>query len=748
MTDRQVAAGHSPTQDGPTRRDGGGPAPGRPAASQERSSPNVLLAVLQRCGPVPCDCDEETQSRYRESVALSPAILSLQRSAGNAAVARALARDRRPVVQRDPPTSFPFTLPDRLRFTDRVFDRPVLCPSCHQPPRDPIPDAFRDRDATEERLDDWARERGRELQADGTLYDLARHPGEYARVVDELGGRLIRGVLTSHAFEGSPPAREAGAGMLRRRWPGIAPAVTSELLQWHQQEVAQAVLATPAGASLVTDPAALTRLDNTPYGHRLAVGRIGAVATVGLRWGNLVIDDIFNSGYSAIWFHLDGRPQWRYLMSGDTFIRTDPLITEVSRQVVERTRFAAALYPLLIRGLGVGMSFSPHIALVIAGIAMEELAEEMQREQEGRPGRSGSEILGSAALSLLVDRVFHHLGAPSAGGAAGVEARLAQHVERTAERAAPAIRRELAQAERPLVEAALRDGGARQVTDRALVSEGYRVEVDVLVAGERHTYRLARDGTWCRFTTRICGVDLGQAATAAATSPGAITRSQLTTLREGLAAAQSDVDFLRSAYERVRQTGRMDLSVLPPDARTRLSSLAPTGDAADLTLAELRDLPRTLDLQGELARGARQETQLVDQLRREGRPLYETMRAASPNHASRTAALRTSGGRDVASGLLPRTGVLNIDHVVPVREIIDLPGFRELRFEHQLAIVNDARNLCAIDAVANRSKSDWPWSMWPQALLHYDAATVSRMRALEAELRAHLTSRIQALGGR
>ena len=219
--------------------------------------------------------------------------------------------------------------------------------------------------------------------------------------------------------------------MLRRRWPGIAPAVTSELLQWHQQEVVQAVLATPAGASLVTDPAALTRLDNTPYGHRLAVGRIGAEAIVGSRWGNLVIDDIFNSGYSAIWFHLDGRPQWRYHMSGDTFIRTDPLVTEVSRQVVERTRFAAALYPLLIRGLGVGMSFSPHIALVIAGIALEELAEEMQREQEGRPGRSGSEILGSAALSLLVDRVFHHLGAPSAGGAAGVEARLAQHLERT-----------------------------------------------------------------------------------------------------------------------------------------------------------------------------------------------------------------------------------------------------------------------------------------------------------------------------
>jgi hypothetical protein len=94
---------------------------------------------------------------------------------------------------------------------------------------------------------------------------------------------------------------------------------------------------------------------------------------------------------------------------------------------------------------------------------------------------------------------------------------------------------------------------------------------------------------------------------------------------------------------------------------------------------------------------------------------------------------------------VPRSGSLDVDHVVPLNDIVRMPGFDKLRPERQLEVVKDMKNLRAIDSLANRSRGDRSWSEWSQALIHYDAAAISRMRALEDELRTYLSGRISTL---
>jgi hypothetical protein len=55
---------------------------------------------------------------------------------------------------------------------------------------------------------------------------------------------------------------------------------------------------------------------------------------------------------------------------------------------------------------------------------------------------------------------------------------------------------------------ALRKGGAHAVTDEVLKKEGYLLEVGIEEGGKRHWYRQLKDGSWCKFSTRVCGITL------------------------------------------------------------------------------------------------------------------------------------------------------------------------------------------------------------------------------------------------
>jgi hypothetical protein len=709
---------------------------------------------------------------------MTPAgVLALQRGAGNAAVAQRMAQrqpvtvsrcgpdhpgcgcDREqaaeePTVQRkDPFSGFPAPpgsplgppASDVLRFSTRMFmdqSLPTECPRCHRDrPTAPLSPVLVDRDATEPRLVAWAAESETALHQGGTVRRLQLDPAAFDPLVDDYGAGLTKRITSSREFEGTDQRRADGAETIRRRWSDIRPSVRDKLVTWYQGELATAVGMTPKGASLIVAPAALQSVLTTRHGGRAFLGRLNAEAAPGERHGIFVIHDIDGS---MIWFALPDRPLWLYGISQHEFIRHDPFIAEMSRQVYDNTRWILQVMPFLLKVGAFGLGFSGSVALILLGIVLDELATEMQADADGRPGRSVEEILGSAGTQFLVDRLFHHL-LGGAGKVAAPAGKAAAKAERIAERAAPLIKRELAAAEKPLVKGALESGSARTVTDAALKAEGYSVEVVVQSAGERHVYRLNKSGRWCRFSSPLCDLDLGADVVAATKSPASFTRGQLEDLRNKIATINSEIEFLTDIWQRMRRVGRMDLSLLSPKERALLDELVPSGDATRLTLDELRRLPRSQGLAGEVAKGADVEKELVARLLREGRPLYETMRAVSPSSAARSRVLREAGGRDAATGLKPRLGTLDVDHVVPLSEIVRMPGFDKLRPERQLELVNDVTNLRAIDSAANSSRLDRSFSEWPQAAVHYDPAALARMRKLEDELRTYVTGRIAVL---
>ena len=417
------------------------------------------------------------------------------------------------------------------------------------------------------------------------------------------------------------------------------------------------------------------------------------------------------------------------------------------RQVYESTRWIKFVLPFLLKVGAFGLGFSGSVAVILAGILIDELAEEMQRDAEGKPGRTPDEILGSIGTQFLIDRLFHGLfgGFGKGAAAAGIAPKLASKLEHAADRAVPLVRKELVEAEKPLVKEALEHGTARRLTDKAAVAEGHTLEVAVETAGERHVFRMNKDGTWCRLSSPICNLDLGADIAAAAKSPKSITTTRLADVRAQMTTIIDEISFLETTYQRMKAAGKMDLTLLSKEERALLDQLAEEGNAAKLSLAELRDMKGSPALTKTIDMAADEEKRLVAQLYREGRPLWEIMRAASPSSKARAAALAEFGRRDAVTGLAARSGVLEIDHVVPLNDIVRMPGFDKLRPERQLEIVNDVKNLRPVDRFANSSRGDRSWSNWPQALIHYDLAAINRMKALEGELRAYVEGRIARL---
>jgi hypothetical protein len=609
-----------------------------------------------------------------------------------------------------------------------------------------MPPRYVDREATEPRLVGWAQESEKVLHNDWTTRRLQAAPGALAAIVDDYGAGLTKRITASHEFEGSPTAREAGAEIVRRRWPDIQGVVTDKTKTYFQSELMTALGLTPKASSLILDPKALAGVLAIGGTGTVGLGRWGATAKAGDRLGGFIV---FAANPYTVYLSLVDRPAWLYEIGATTFVRThDPFVGEVVRQVYDNTKWIQHVMPFLLKVGAFGLGFSGSIALIITSIALDELATEMQADAEGRPGRSPLEILGSAGVQLLVDRLFHGLlGGGGAGKAAAATAEAAAKAERIADKAVPLVRKELAQSEKPLVKQALEDGTARKVADKALQKEGYTLEVAVESAGERHLYRMNKNGTWCRFTAPVCGLDLGADIATAAAAPKSITQSRIDEARSLIVTAETEINFLTGVYSRMKSAGKMDLSLLKPEERALLDELAPHGGAAKLSLAELRDLPTKLGVARDVRAAADLEAKLIEQLYREGRPLYEIMRIASPSGAARSAALREAAGRDMVTGLRPRSGALDVDHVVSLNEIVAMKGFADLHPTRQLMIVNDAKNLRAIDSLANRSRGDRSWLDWVQAAIHYDAAALRKMRELEDQLRAYLQGRIAALKG-
>ena len=608
-----------------------------------------------------------------------------------------------------------------------------------------MPPKYIDRDATEPRLVSWATDSEAALHHGGSTRMIQLDLNAFDTIADDYGVGLTKRVTSTHEFEGSQKVRDEGAATIRRRWSDIRPAVRDSLVAWHQRELATAIGMTPKWASPVLRPEHLKAVLASHEGKTVPLGRLNAVALPGQRYGVFVIDDINNF---TVYFHLPDRPLWRYEISQTAFVKHDPLVTEVIGQVYDNTRWIQLVMPFLLKVGAFTLGFSGSVALIITSIVLDELAEEMKRDVEGKPARSPEEILGSAGTQFLIDRLFHGLLGGSgkrAASALDVAPKLAGRIEKMADRAVPMVREEIVGAEKALVKDALEQGTARRVTEESLRAEGHVLEVAVESGGQRHVFRMNKSGKWCRFSSPICELDLGSEVAAAARSPKSFTAGKLADVRLKMKTIEDEIAFLETMYQRMKPRRKVDVSLLSKEERALLDSLTEDGDAAKLTLGELRDMGRSPDLARHFKGAADEEAKLVEQLYREGRPLWEIMRAASPSYKSKSFVLREAGKRDAVTGLASRSGFLDVDHVVPLNDIVRMPGFDKLRPERQLEIVNDVTNLRAIDRLANNSRNDRSWWDWPQALIHYNAAAISQMRALEDELRTYISGRISAL---
>jgi len=106
----------------------------------------------------------------------------------------------------------------------------------------------------------------------------------------------------------------------------------------------------------------------------------------------------------------------------------------------------------------------------------------------------------------------------------------------------------------------------------------------------------------------------------------------------------------------------------------------------------------------------------VENLRYSRRPLYDKLRSASPSVRLRDRVISRAKGLDEVSKLAPPSKGLDVDHIVPLKQIMEMPGFMDLDWLDQVAIVNYERNLKAVDLSANRSRGELSWSdlSWSQ----------------------------------
>ncbi|MET0649824.1 MAG: DUF4157 domain-containing protein [Pyrinomonadaceae bacterium] len=644
--------------------------------------------------------------------------------------------------------------PSALRFTNRSFPSGAIslpCPkqACHgysDKPRLTVP---ADRLVTTPRLLRWALESGTSsLLNNVRLVQLQIKPGSEEELVQKEYVALGNNVLNSHEFEGPDQARQDAVEALAFGWGEVGPALFERLSRWLQQKYAEAIERTPPGATLVSDEQDYLRVLTQPFGLTAPTGRWEQEARVGERYGAMQIKDI---GTGTVWFSLIGSPWWIYEMSFKDFVEWDPFVARFAQETAEMARFAAELMPFMIKVAGFGLGLSGNVAFVIAGIVLTEFAEEWQRDLRGEPGRSFEEIVTSGVKELLIDRVMNRVFSPVGGGAkkglsegADVTARGRALVNAVEEPAAAATKREVASAEAPRVAGALRSKGARRVEDEALRREGYVVEVEIIQFGQRHMYRQLENGRWCRFSAVICDLELGDDVANAVKSASEVG---LETTRGVIKQAEHELSVIQRVYDRLRgaggrERGRIDTRTLSPAEREVLDDYSPTGRADDLTLAELRELPKTHGIKRDYKVAEAAEARLIAQLRHEARPLYDKMRAASPRTKERRMVLGESRGLDAASGASPRSGNLDPDHIVPVREIVDMDGFARMDFDDQVEVVNDMKNFRAIDRQANNSRGDRTWAEWPQASKFYDAPALARMRKLEDELRGYLEKEI------
>lgn len=300
---------------------------------------------------------------------------------------------------------------------------------------------------------------------------------------------------------------------------------------------------------------------------------------------------------------------------------------------------------------------------------------------------------------------------------------------------------------------------------------GYVDEVDL---GNGHSWRRREDGTWCRFTkVALCGSDIPNPHPLPAVDPIrariAASEGRLKEALETIAAEREVQRRYNQAVDaivaRVRRGERFSFAALSDAEKEAIEHVftRKTDPALEnLTLRDLqavrnptrRSIGRRVEeqpsrLEAEMSALYDLEEAALRDLRESSIPLYDKLRAASPTERLRDRVLRRRPGLDEVSRRPPLSGALDVDHTVPLREIMDMEGFGDLSFEDQLAVVNYEPNLQAVDRSANRSRGARSWANtdW-SARGGYSPDALQRVIAEEARMRQEIQNDIRRRLGR
>lgn len=234
-------------------------------------------------------------------------------------------------------------------------------------------------------------------------------------------------------------------------------------------------------------------------------------------------------------------------------------------------------------GVGIGAGMAAH-----SWQHYQAMQQAFRTNLSDRTALVSSGQVSAALTTALLDTVFVFLDVFSAARAIRAGAGAARLTERALPRTVQAAERAEAQAaERALGEVAqqdlsqvasrLRAGAAREVRDEALRRQGYILEIEVEIAGRRHVYRQLRDGTWCRFGSRICGISFpgSEVNRLAANAREAIENPAAAALRESLESGAQGAPRLISATRIQEVVGRLAgrfpvLSMLSEGAAERI----------------------------------------------------------------------------------------------------------------------------------------------------------------------------------
>lgn len=368
----------------------------------------------------------------------------------------------------------------------------------------------------------WAKEAGLKTAESGPgLRSLQEEPGSEKQVAEAAFDKLPKAIHDPDEFEGSRAARD-DAVLTLKPWRGeVVQYVAGELAPWYERQLAQALGRAPANARLETRPAEVKRIRNNPHLGSAYTGRHNFMIERGRIFGDRTIVDVKGcpggtpagkcpkDPTSEIWFYRGAHVSWYYLVSGseDDY---DWVVEKTAHEVARSTQFAAAMLPLLIQIGGFSLGLSSRISMMIAGELVSALGEEGLADARGGKRRGALEILRDATLGVFIgvvtDRIF---GGPP-------RLKVGVELEEAVEKSALKGRKAIAATDEAEVERALLGGNAKNVDDPGLRAEGFRVEVDIVSEGQPHTWRKQAGGPWCRWSKKRACPDLGDGVNRAA----------------------------------------------------------------------------------------------------------------------------------------------------------------------------------------------------------------------------------------